>query len=76
MNALPETYSFLNSKLVLNGYTITDFATDITLGPVNGDGRWIETEATAEGQPFAEETFVALTGLARRGIQELLGRWW
>ena len=28
MNALPETYSFLNSKLVLNGYTITDFATD------------------------------------------------
>lgn len=44
MKALPETYSFLNSKLVINGFTITDFATDITLGPVNGDGRWIETE--------------------------------
>ncbi len=41
-----------------------------------GDGRWIEIQATAEGQPFAEETFVALTGLARRGIQELFDRWW
>ena len=44
MNAIPETYSFLNSKMTVNGYPITDFATDITLGPINGDGNWIETE--------------------------------
>ena len=28
MNAIPETYSFLNSKMMVNGYPITDFATD------------------------------------------------
>lgn len=39
------------------------------------DGRWIETQATAEGQPFAREQFTAMADLAWKGIQELLRSW-
>jgi ribonuclease PH len=39
------------------------------------DGRWIEAQATAEGQPFAAEQFTAMSGLAWQGIQELLRFW-
>ncbi len=42
---------------------------------MGGDGRWIEIQATAEGVPFAEEEFVRVMGLARKGITELLGLW-
>lgn len=37
-----------------------------------GNGNWIEIQSTAEGQPFAEEMFIAVMGLARQGIEELL----
>ncbi len=40
-----------------------------------GDGRWIEVQATAEGQPFAPEQFTEMAALARKGIQELLLFW-
>jgi ribonuclease PH len=40
-----------------------------------GDGRWIEIQSTAESEPFQHETFLSLTGLARKGIQELLDLW-
>ena len=39
------------------------------------DGRWIEVQATAEGQPFAPEQFVEMSGLAQKGIQELFTFW-
>lgn len=39
------------------------------------DGRWIEVQATAEGQPFAPEQFVEMSGLAQKGIQELFTYW-
>jgi ribonuclease PH len=40
-----------------------------------GDGRWIEVQATAEGQPFAPEQFLEMSRLAHKGIQELFGLW-
>ncbi|WLE96995.1 MAG: ribonuclease PH [Candidatus Electrothrix communis] len=39
------------------------------------DGRWIEAQATAEGQPFAPEQFTDMAGLAWKGVQELLRFW-
>ncbi len=40
-----------------------------------GDGRWIEIQATAENAPFSDEAYMAITGLARRGITELFKLW-
>lgn len=40
-----------------------------------GDGRWIEIQGTAEGVPFAEEEFVKVMGIARKGINELFAQW-
>jgi ribonuclease PH len=40
-----------------------------------GDGRWIEIQSTAEDMPFSQDDFLALTGLARAGIQELFDLW-
>jgi ribonuclease PH len=40
-----------------------------------GDGRWIEIQATAEGQPFSDESYQAVAKLARKGIEELLQLW-
>ncbi len=40
-----------------------------------GDGRWIELQATAEGQPFDPAQFVEMSRLAHKGIKELLELW-
>ena len=40
-----------------------------------GDGRWIEVQSTAEGQPFAPEQFFEMSRLAHKGIQELFSYW-
>jgi ribonuclease PH len=40
-----------------------------------GDGRWIEIQATAEDGPFTDAAYQAISGLARRGIAELLKLW-
>jgi ribonuclease PH len=40
-----------------------------------GDGRWIEVQATAEGEPFEPEQFVEMSRLAHKGIRELLKYW-
>lgn len=40
-----------------------------------GDGRWIEIQATAEGQPFADEAYQAMAGYAKKGIEELFLLW-
>ncbi len=40
-----------------------------------GDGRWIEIQATAEGQPFADESYLAMAKYAKKGIEELFLLW-
>lgn len=42
---------------------------------MSGDGRWIEIQSTAEGTPFSSESFMAMTTLAEKGIQELFDLW-
>ncbi len=42
---------------------------------MSGDGRWIEIQSTAEGSPFSSETFLSMTGLAEKGINELFQLW-
>ena len=41
-----------------------------------GDGRWIEIQATAESHPFADEAYLEVAGLARKGVRELFSQWW
>ncbi|MBM9511217.1 ribonuclease PH [Desulfogranum marinum] len=40
-----------------------------------GDGRWIEIQSTAEGQPFAPELFPQMAAFATKGVYELLTLW-
>ncbi len=42
---------------------------------MSGDGRWIEIQSTAEGKPFSSESFLAMTALAEKGINELFTLW-
>ncbi len=42
---------------------------------MTGDGRWVETQCTAEGKPFWPEDFGRMAVLARKGINELLALW-
>jgi ribonuclease PH len=37
-----------------------------------GDGRFVELQGTAEGEPFTQEQMDALLALARGGLQTLL----
>jgi ribonuclease PH len=39
---------------------------------MTGKGNIVEVQATAEKTPFSEEQFMALLGLARRGIGKLV----
>ncbi len=42
---------------------------------MSGDGRWVEIQSTAEGEPFDDESFLAMKELARKGIKELFDLW-
>lgn len=42
---------------------------------MRGDDHWIEIQSTAEGAPFSHDAFLQMTGLARKGILELLTLW-
>lgn len=42
---------------------------------MSGDGRWIEVQTTAEGNPFPPELFGAMAQLATQGINRLLTLW-
>jgi len=42
---------------------------------MSGDGRWVEVQSTAEGKPFARESFEEMTRLAEKGIKELFDLW-
>ncbi len=43
---------------------------------MTGDGRWIEAQSTAEGEPFAPELFSRMASLAAAGVQTLIRRFW
>jgi len=67
---------------VLGGEAILDldYAEDSTAETdanfvMAGDGRWIEIQATAEGQPFADESYLAMARYAQKGIEELFKLW-
>lgn len=40
-----------------------------------GDGRWIEIQATAEGAPYSDESYMAMMNLARKGCGDLFDLW-
>ena len=40
-----------------------------------GDGRWIEVQTTAEGQPFHPEMFTTMAAYATKGIKRLFSLW-
>jgi ribonuclease PH len=42
---------------------------------MTGDGRWVETQCTAEAKPFSPEDFIRMAALARKGIDELFTLW-
>jgi len=42
---------------------------------MDGRGRFVEIQATAEGMPFSRDQFDRMTELAARGIDELLALW-
>ncbi len=42
---------------------------------MDGNGNWIEVQATAEGQSFAPERFMEMAELAHKGTAELLKLW-
>ena len=43
-----------------------------TTRSMTGNGNLVEVQATAEKTPFSEEQFMALLGLARKGIGKLV----
>lgn len=42
---------------------------------MTGDGRWVEAQSTAEGQPYTRDEFNQLADLAEGGIRQLLELW-
>lgn len=40
-----------------------------------GDGRWIEVQTTAEGEPFRPELLMTMADMAARGINRLFSLW-
>ena len=42
---------------------------------MTGDNRWVEIQSTAEGAPFSNDDFQAMTRLAQQGCNELFKLW-
>lgn len=42
---------------------------------VAGNGKWIEIQSTAEGEPFSHDEFIAMSELAQKGTKELFELW-
>jgi ribonuclease PH len=66
---------------VVHGFPLLDLdycedaAAEVDMNVVmTGDGRFVEIQGTAEGEPFTGEQMTALLDLARAGIAELLAR--
>ncbi len=66
----------LNGEVILDlDYTEDSSAEADANFVMSGDGRWIEIQATAEGRPFADESYLAMAGYAQKGIEELFPLW-
>jgi ribonuclease PH len=66
----------LNGEAILDlDYTEDSSAETDANFVMAGDGRWIEIQATAESQPFADESYLAMAKYARKGIEELFLLW-
>ncbi len=51
-----------------------DSAADVDMNVVKtGDGRFVEVQGTAEGQPFTAEEMAELMSAADKGIRDLVG---
>ncbi|HDY70919.1 MAG TPA: ribonuclease PH, partial [Nitrospirae bacterium] len=50
-----------------------DFKAEVDMNIVmTGNGKFVEVQGTAEGDPFTRETLDDLISLARKGINELI----
>lgn len=66
----------LNGEAILDLDYIEDSSAETDANFVMaGDGRWIEIQATAEGQPFADESYLSMARYAKKGIEELFLLW-
>jgi ribonuclease PH len=66
----------LNGEAILDlDYTEDSSAETDANFVMAGNGRWIEIQATAEGQPFTEESYLAMAKYAQKGIEELFLLW-
>jgi ribonuclease PH len=66
----------LNGEAILDlDYTEDSSAETDANFVMAGNGRWIEIQATAEGQPFTDESYLAMAKYAQKGIEELFLLW-
>ena len=66
---------------IFNGIPVTDldYAEDSNADTdanfvITGNGGLVELQGTAEGEPFSEEQFLALLGMARAAVSDLVAR--
>jgi ribonuclease PH len=65
----------VGSQLLLDLCYEEDAAAEVDLNVVmTGAGKFVEIQGTAEKVPFDQETLLALVGLARQGIEQLLAQ--
>lgn len=63
----------VNGTAVLDLPYVEDAGADVDMNVVmTGDGRFVEVQGTAEGDPFGDEQLEAMLGLARSGIAEII----
>lgn len=78
-NPLTDTVAAISCGIVDGAPVLDlDYAEDSTAGAdvnfvITGGGGLVEVQGTAEGAPFSEEQFHALTALAKAGCAELTG---
>ncbi len=66
----------LNGEAILDlDYTEDSSAETDANFVMAGNGQWIEIQATAEGRPFDDESYLAMARYARKGIEELFLLW-
>jgi ribonuclease PH len=63
----------VSSEKVLDLEYVEDSQADVDMNFVmTGDGKFVEIQGTAEGNPFSRQDFDELAALAEKGIQELI----
>lgn len=83
LSALPEimpvaaiSAGVVDGRAVLDLEYREDSAAEVDANFVmTGDGRFVELQCTAEGKPFDPDMLAQMSGLARKGITELLQLW-